>query len=46
MAVDRVLDATPTTTSVIGKCRFCEHAIVVEQAKATGEWIVRSSPPI
>jgi len=37
---------TPTTTSVVGKCRFCEHTIVVEQVKATGEWTVRSSPPI
>jgi hypothetical protein len=37
---------TPDTTSVIGKCRFCEHTIVVELDKRTGEWTVRSSPPI
>src|SRR5436190_24217249 len=37
---------TPTTTAVVGQCRFSEHTIVVEQVKATGVWTVRSSPTI
>ncbi len=36
---------TATTTSVIGKCRFCEHTIVVERTTSTQAWTVESSPP-
>jgi hypothetical protein len=32
--------------SVVGKCRFCEHTIVVELHKRSGSWTVWSTPPI
>ena len=39
------VEDTASLRSVVGKCRFCEHTIVVKLDKRSGRWTVWSTPP-
>jgi hypothetical protein len=40
------VEDTDSLWSVVGKCRFCEHTIVLKLDKRSGRWTVWSTPPI